>query len=130
MWVLIIALVSFGLILMVLTYLNRRNKSEETEIKVNNDGECCGAHSVCDRDTLLNNGAPVEYFDDEELDALAHIPAELLTENQIKQINDIFYTLQEKDVAAWLRSLQTRNIQLPIEIREQALLIVSERRMH
>jgi hypothetical protein len=129
MWILIIILVSFGLILMITTYLNRRNKTEETEIKVNNDGECCGAHSVCDRDTLLNSGTTVEYFDDEELDTLAHIPASELTPEQINQLSEIFFTLNEKDVAPWLRSLQIRNIQLPIEIREQALLIVSERRM-
>lgn len=128
MWVLITALASFGLILLLLAYLNRRNKTVETEMKINNDDECCGAHAVCDRDTLLSSGADVEYFNDEELDSLAHIKPEKLTKAQIKQLSNVFYSLQEKDVAAWLRSIQTRGIQLPIELREQALLIVSERR--
>lgn len=128
MWVLLIILIVFALILMITTYLNRRNKTEETEIVINNDGECCGAHEVCDRDSLLSSGADVEYFDDEDLDALAHIAPEKLTEDQQKQLSDVFYTLKESDVAAWLRSLQLRSIQLPMSLREEALMIVSERR--
>lgn len=128
MWVLLIILIVFALILMVTTYLNRRNKTEETEIVINNDGECCGAHEVCDRDSLLSSDVVVEYFDDEDLDVLAHIAPEKLTEDQQKQLSDVFYTLKESDVAAWLRSLQLRAIQLPMSLREEALMIVSERR--
>ena len=36
--------------------------------------------------------------------------------------------MQEKDVPGWVRSLQLRNIQLPADVREEALLIVVERR--
>ena len=43
-------------------------------------------------------------------------------------LSDIFYSLKENDVAAWLRSLQLRDIQLPENIREEALMIVGERR--
>ena len=128
MWVLIIILVLFGLILMLTTYISRRKKTGETEITINEDGECCGAHEVCDRESLLSADANVEYFDDENLDALADVQPEKFTDDQLNQLSDVFYTLRESDVAAWLRSLQVRRIQLPLELREQALLIVSERR--
>ncbi len=128
MWVLIIILVLFGLVLMLTTYISRRKKTVETEITINEDGECCGAHEVCDRESLLSADANVEYFDDENLDALADVQPEKFTDDQLNQLSDVFYTLQESDVAAWLRSLQVRRIQLPLELREQALLIVSERR--
>lgn len=130
MWVLIIILIVFALILMIATYLNRRNKTEENEIVINNDGECCGAHEVCDRDSLLSADVSIEYFDDEDLDSLAHIAPEKLTEEQQKLLSDVFYTLKESDVAAWLRSLQLRAIQLPMALREEALMVVSERRNH
>ena len=45
-----------------------------------------------------------------------------------KQLEEVFLTLRESDVAGWLRSLQLRNIALPDELKEQALLIVRERR--
>jgi len=128
MLVLIIVLIVFGLILMIMTYLNRRNKTDETEIVENVNEECCGAHVVCDKDSLLNNDNIAEYFEDEELDSLAGIEPENMTEAQIEQLSEVFFTLKESEVAAWLRSLQLRRIQLPLELREQALLIVSERR--
>ena len=77
---------------------------------------------------MLNRSTEIEYYDDEELDALSGIAAANYTEEQVKAINEVFYTLQEKDVAGWMRSLQMRNIDLPQEVKEEALLIVSERR--
>ena len=43
-------------------------------------------------------------------------------------IREVFNTLHAKDVPGWVRSIQLRNIQLPLDIREEALLIVVERR--
>jgi hypothetical protein len=76
----------------------------------------------------LSSDANAEYFDDENLDVLADVQPDKFTEDQLNQLSEVFYTLRESDVAAWLRSLQIRRIQLPLELREQALLIVSERR--
>jgi hypothetical protein len=50
------------------------------------------------------------------------------TETQKKQFSEIFYSLKESDVAGWLRSLQLRLIELPAELKEEALMIVRERR--
>jgi hypothetical protein len=129
MWVLLILLVIFGLLLMLFTYLNRKRKpNEEIEVHVEIDEECCGAHEVCDRDSLLNSDFEVVYFDDEELDELAGVSPAVYTATQRDRIADVFYTLKESDVAGWLRSLQLRNIQLSDEIKEEALMIVRERR--
>ena len=92
------------------------------------DEGCCGEHLVCERETLLQTNAKVEYYDDEELDTLIGIPAEDYTEEQYQMIREVFNTLQAKDVPGWVRSIQLRNIQLPLDIREEALLIVVERR--
>ena len=128
MLALLITLISFGLIVFLLTYFNRRNKTDDVEIKVEINSECCGAHEVCESESLLSSSDKVDYFDDEELDVLANIDAEKYSTEQENQISDVFYTLKESDVAAWLKSLQLRNINLPEYIREEALLIVSERR--
>lgn len=92
--------------------------------------DCCGSHAVCERDSLLSNTDRIVYFDDEELDSLSGILASDFTAEQIGMIEEIFYSLREQDVAGWIRSLQLRNINLPDDIRDQALLIVSERRQH
>ena len=98
-----------------------------TEQRSEDDG-CCGEHLVCERETLLQTNAEIIYYDDEELDALAGIAAEDYTKEQYQMIREVFETLKASDVPGWVRSIQLRYIQLPLDIREEALLIVVERR--
>lgn len=125
---LILILVLIGLTLLAATYLSRRGKDEEIKIVINENSECCGAHEVCEMDNLQVVDTKIEYFDDEELDQMAGIAPEQYTKQQIETVSEIFYSMQENDMAPWLRSLQLRNIQLPAFIREEALMIVGERR--
>lgn len=132
----LILFVCLGVFIVVVFELRARkeqkkdtSEAEKTAQKpVVTDGECCGQHLVCERETLLQTNAKVEYYDDEELDALAGIAPEDYTDEQHQMIREVFDTLQEKDVPGWVRSMQLRNIQLPADIREEALLIVVERR--
>lgn len=132
--ILIVIFLALGLSILIAQEIHERKKSKNTDETAvstpqnTEDGECCGQHLVCERDSLLNRSTEIEYYDDEELDALSGIAAANYTEEQVKAINEVFYTLQEKDVAGWVRSLQMRNIDLPQEVKEEALLIVSERR--
>ncbi len=128
MFPLILILVFVGLTVFLATYINRKGKDEKVDIVINEDAECCGAHEVCERDNLQIINTKIEYFDDEELDALAGISPVNYSKKQIDAISDVFYSMQESDVAPWLRSLQLRNIQLPDFLREEALMIIAERR--
>ena len=127
MWFLFVSIVILALLLGAFTFIKRNATNEEVKT-FEVDEECCGAHEICERESLYNNSTTIEYFDDEELDALSFVSPIDFTLNQLEQLEHVFYTLDENDVAAWLRSLQARNIQLPIDLREEALLIVSERR--
>ncbi len=93
------------------------------------DGECCGMHITCERDSLLASVSPqVEYFDDEELDAYRGRRADGYSDTEIEQFRDILLTLQPDDIAPWARSVQLRGIELSAPVREELLLIVSEAR--
>ncbi len=142
----LILFISLGILVVILLSLRDRKTQKEAEkaedtsqeatvstptsatAEKEDTGECCGQHLVCERDTLLNTRADIEYYDDEELDILAGISPDEYTEENIQMLQDVFYTLREADVAGWVRSLQVRNIELPTELREEALLIVRERR--
>ena len=104
------------------------NDLQQSDLSSSSDDGCCGEHLVCERETLLQTNAKIDYYDDEELDALAGISAEDYTSEQYQMIREVFDTLQGRDVPGWVRSIQLRNIQLPLDIREEALLIVVERR--
>ena len=132
--------VALGLTILILFELRarRENRDEQSRLRAeaearererqNIEGECCGQHLVCERETLLQTNAEIIYYDDEELDALAGRDADSFTDEEADLIREVFHTLQEKDVTGWVRSLQLRNIQLPADVREEALLIVRERR--
>ena len=130
----LILFISLGLLILVLFELRARKQSNSKAVQQqsgptsNSNTECCGQHLVCERESLLQTNATPEYFDDEELDALAGINPDTYTKEQHEQLRAVFDTLQEKDVPAWCRSIQLRNIALPQDIREEALLICRERR--
>ena len=133
----LILFIVLGLVIVVLTEIQeRRKKAKRQEPKANSTKPtpasrpegCCGEHLVCERETLLQTNAKIEYYDDEELDALAGIDPADYSPAQLNLFRDVFSTLQEADVPGWCRSLQLRNIALPPDIREEALLIVRERR--
>lgn len=142
MWNSILPLILFvllGIVILVIFEIRARKSahSEQGERPIvnseasdsrNEDDGCCGEHLVCERETLLQTNAQIEYYDDEELDQLIGIAAEDYTTEQYHMIRAVFDTLQAKDVPGWVRSIQLRNIQLPLDIREEALLIVIERR--
>ena len=133
----LILFIVLALVVVVLTEIRERRKkaanqeptaeNDEPQANVRPEG-CCGEHLVCERETLLQINAQIDYYDDEELDALAGVAPEDFTPEQLEAVREVFNTLKESDVPGWCRSLQLRNITLPPDIREEALLIVRERR--
>lgn len=126
LWLLLIAVIVLVIVGGVAYVVSRRSSDAEEEREIPSD--CCGAHEVCERDSLLSKTNQIVYFDDEELDVFAGKSLADYTESEYRQIEEVFLTLRESDVAGWLRSLQLRNIELPEDLKEQALLIVRERR--
>ncbi|MDR0745638.1 MAG: phospholipase [Mediterranea sp.] len=137
MWVLVIALFIVAFIALMLGYIRNKNLQRKiewgeldhipgvTEVDV----ECCGRHQVCEKDKLLTViSKKIEYYDDEELDNYIGVSPDEYTAEQTDQFRDIFYTMQDIDVAGWVRSLQIRGICLPDEIKDEVFLIIGERR--
>lgn len=106
------------------TQTETQPKEEEYERP---DG-CCGAHEVCENESLLATNAKIIYFEDEELDAFKDRDPESYTDEEISQFDEVFMTLRENELVDWLKSLQLRHVPLPECIKEQALMIISERR--
>lgn len=139
MWIFIIGIILLGLISATLGYFHNKKlqkqleRGEITEIPEPQEipEVCCGAHEVCERDSLLAAvSKQTEYYDDEELDIYRGTAGSGYTEVAINEFREVLYTLKETEVAGWLRSLQLRAIELPDELKDEALLIVGERRIH
>mgnify|MGYP006872996479 CR=1 FL=1 len=127
------AFLALGLVTLVLTEWRERkrkkaNPQADHMIRVPVDDACCGRHLVCERESLLTTRPEIVYYDDEELDRLAGLDPSTFSERDMHDLNDVFSTLHDSEIAGWLRSLQLRNIALPDELKDAALMIVAERR--
>ncbi len=138
MFYLIISLIILGCIAAVFGYFHNKKLErmlERGEIsEIPEAGEipevCCGEHELCERDSLLAAvSKQIEYYDDEELDRYRGTDANVYSDEEIEEFREVLYTLREVEVAGWLRSLQLRNINLPDMLKDEAFLIVGERRI-
>lgn len=138
MWILIISLIVLALVAAAAGILRNRRlqkKIDRGELDAmpevrEVEAECCGQHEICERDSLLAAvSRKIEYYDDEELDKYIGIAPEAYTPEQEDEFRDIFYTMQDIDVAGWVRSLQLRGIALPDNIKDEVFLIIGERRI-
>lgn len=137
MWILITGLLILAFLAFALGYIRNRNlqkKINKGELETfpevrETDVECCGQHAVCEKESLLAAvSSKIVYYDDEELDVYVGTPANRYTDEQIELFRNILCTMQETDVAGWVRSLQLRGIELPDELKDEVFLIVGERR--
>lgn len=134
MWILIGSLVIIAIIAWIGSYFDKgtSGKDDPGEKKLPaGNGESCGTGCVCgvgSKDFCQIYKKEIDYYNDEELDTLAKRDPETYTEEEIDKIEDVFYTLNEEDVAGWLVSLQQRNIKLPASIKDEAMSIIIERR--
>lgn len=94
------------------------------------DMECCGQHEVCEKDSLLAAlSREVEYYNDEELDRFRGRADDAYSLEEADEFRDVLYTMHTHEVAGWVRSLQLRQVNLPLEVKDEVLLIVGERRV-
>lgn len=92
------------------------------------EGECCGLHLVCEKDSLSPMSADIIYYDDEELDRFVGRAAESYTPEEEEEFREVLMTLQPDDISGWARSITQRHLELPPDVRDALLMLVREQR--
>lgn len=87
-------------------------------------GVCCGLHSICEKTGQINE--PPVYYDDEELDRFAGRGEDDYSDEEIEEFRDVLLTLLPKDAPGWTVSLERRRINLPVELKPELELLLSE----
>ena len=64
------------------------------------------------------------YFDDEELDRFKGMKPEEYSDADIEEFRQVLYTMREDEVENWAHCMETRGIELPVQIREEILLML------
>jgi MoxR-like ATPase len=70
----------------------------------------------------------IEYYNDEELDRFRDKSSGDYTEEETEEFREVLMTMKESEVPGWVRSLQLRGIEIPDDLKDEIVMIVSERR--
>lgn len=135
---LILLLISLGLLAAVAEairqwWLRQKVKngelSEMPTIQENAAAGCCGLHETCEVESLLAGvSKDIEYYEDEELDRFKGRSGKDYNDDEIEEFTEVLTTLKTEEVAGWIRSLQLREVNLPIELKDDIILLVGEQR--
>lgn len=101
-------------------------KTEDTGSET--DNACCGLHLVCEKDSLSPMSDEILYYDDEELDRFAGRDPQSYSAEEIEEFRDVLMTLRPEDISGWARSITQRRLELPLEIKDELLMLVNEQR--
>lgn len=91
-----------------------------------NGGICCGRHLVCEKSLSPLPGEKPEYFDDEELDRFVGRDETDYSEEETEEFREVLLTMIPSDIAPWVRSLQLRNIAIPLAIRDELFMMLGD----
>ena len=137
--VILVAMIVVGALLFItdVKYYRHRHHSEENNrdynsgnTEINNTPEeiCCGQHLICEKTSLSIVSDEITYYDDEELDRFVGRTPDSYSSAETEEFRDVLLTLLPQDVAGWARSITLRKIELPAEVKDELLMIVSELR--
>ena len=97
----------------------RKSLSDESDTSCcADDASACASctDSCSEAERAIRRAPRIVYYDDEELDVLAHRPIESYTDAELAMLREVAETLLETDYKGWLKSLSMRGILLPPEI--------------
>ena len=125
---LVLALVVLGLISALFGIFSHRKGEEEEPLQEGvSCNTCNGENSKCEQDCMMEASTkPIEYFDDEELDNFRGRKSDSYTDDEAEQFSDVLYTMRQDEVAAWCRSLNLRGIELPNQIKDEVVMMISD----
>lgn len=89
---------------------------------------CCGMHLVCEKTSLSIMSDEIVYYDDEELDRFSGRDPLSYTPEESDEFRDVLLTLLPQDIPGWAKSITLRRIELPPEVKDELIMLVSELR--
>lgn len=125
MTLVIIALAACALIVLV----GRRLVNPTDVVAPRGDcGSCDGSPSAkCEQECMMEAATkPIEYYDDEELDAYRGRPSDAYTDEEAEQFREVLYTMRPDEAPGWARSLTLRGIDPPNQVKDELVMLIGE----
>lgn len=127
MLILVLSIVVLGCFAALLGIISNKRTGKD-DVILEGSGSCStctGSNDNCVHTCMLETMVKdVEYFDDEELDNFKGRPSNQYNENEINMFREVLYTMQPSEVALWNRSIEQRGINLPIELKDEVIMMI------
>lgn len=126
MLILVAILMLLGVVTGVMALvMHRKNRPEPPVVEQATCATCNGDNDKCEQECMMEAATqPIEYFEDEELDAFRGRPSDSYDDDETQQFADVLYTMRQDEVAAWCRSLTLRGINLPNALKDEVVMMI------
>ena len=125
MWILVVAIIVLGIVLAIAHLLTNSGDEEPPIVTKQTCATCTGDNDKCEQECMMEAATQqIEYYDDEELDLYKGRTADSYTDEEAEQFREVMETMRPDEVKGWNRSLILRQIAMPDQIKDEAVMLM------
>lgn len=125
MWILVVAIIVLGIVLAIAHLLTNSGDEEPPIVTKQTCATCTGDNDKCEQECMMEAATQqIEYYDDEELDRYKDRTADSYTDEEAEQFREVMETMRPDEVKGWNRSLILRQIAMPDQIKDEAVMLM------
>ncbi len=125
MWILVVAIIVLGIVLAIAHLLTNSGDEEPPIVTKQTCATCTGDNDKCEQECMMEAATQqIEYYDDEELDRYKGRTADSYTDEEAEQFREVMETMRPDEVKGWNRSLILRQIAMPDQIKDEAVMLM------
>lgn len=122
---LFLSLIALGVFSALYAIITNRNREESPIVQADSCATCNGENDKCEQECMMEAATkPIEYFDDEELDAFKGRPSDSYTDEEVEQFSYVLNTMPQEEIKDWCRSLHLRGIELPDQLKDEVYMMI------
>ena len=122
---LFLSLIALGVFSALYAIVTNRNPEESPVVQADSCATCNGENDKCEQECMMEAATkPIEYFDDEELDAFKGRSSDGYTDEEVEQFSYVLNTMPQKEIRDWCRSLHLRGIEIPDQLKDEVYMMM------
>lgn len=122
---LFLSLIALGVFSALYAIVTNRNREESPVVQADSCATCNGENDKCEQECMMEAATkPIEYFDDEELDAFKGRSSDGYTDEEVEQFSYVLNTMPQEEIREWCRSLHLRGIEIPDQLKDEVYMMM------
>lgn len=122
---LFLSLIALGVFSALYAIVTNRNREESPVVQADSCATCNGENDKCEQECMMEAATkPIEYFDDEELDAFKGRSSDSYTDEEVEQFSYVMNTMPQEEIRDWCRSLHLRGIEIPDQLKDEVYMLM------